>query len=122
MIFILAHPEARRRACEAVRSAPDGHVVRITPPRRSLDQNAALHAKIGEIAKAREWDGQKWNIDTWKRLLIGAWCRATDQAIVMVPALDGMGVEIVFRRSSGLTNAECSSLMDWIDAWESGNG
>ena len=122
MIFILAHPEARRRACEAVRSAPDGHVVRITPPRRSLDQNAALHAKIGEIAKAREWAGQKWGIDTWKRLLIGAWCRATGQAIVMVPALGGMGVEIVFRRSSWLTNAECSSLMTWIDAWESGNG
>ena len=122
MIFILAHQEARKRACEAVRSAPDGHVVRISPPSRNLDQNAALHARIGEIAKAREWAGKKWDLDTWKRLLMGAWCRATGQAVVMLPALDGMGVEIVFRRSSGLTKAECSSLLDWINAWESGNG
>ena len=28
--FILAHPEARRRAVEALQTAPDGYVVRIS--------------------------------------------------------------------------------------------
>lgn len=120
-IFRLAHAEARRRAMAAVADAPDGWRITVEPPRRSLDQNAALHALIGEIAQRCEWAGRRWDIETWKRLLVGAWDRATGVPVVMLPALDGRGVEVVFRRTSSLTKPECSDLMEFVNAWAAEN-
>lgn len=115
--FFMQHSEARRRAMAAVAEAPEGWRVTVEPPRRSLDQNAALHALIGEIADRCEWAGKKWDIETWKRLLVGAWDRATGEPVMMLPALDGRGVEVVFRRTSSLSKRECGELMDFIGAW-----
>ncbi len=116
--FVLAHDLARRRAVAAVAEAPAGFTVRIEEPRRNLAINAALHAKLTEIAKAREWAGKRWDVEIWKRLLTAAWGRATGQSVLMLPALDGAGVDIVFRRTSELTQAECRDLLAFIEAWE----
>lgn len=116
--FVLVHPQARQRAQDAVRMAPDGWEVIVQPPRRNLSQNAALHAKLGEIAESRQWAGKSWDIETWKRLMVGAWSRARGESIVMLPALDGAGVDIVFRRTSQMTQAECSELLEFVTAWE----
>jgi len=59
---------------------------------------------------------------TWKRLLTAAWCRARNEHIEMLPALDGHGVDIVFRRTSQLSRAECAELCDYIGAWCAANG
>lgn len=118
MKFILAHDQARRRAMAAVADAPEGWVITVDEPRRNLAVNAALHAKLTEIARAREWAGRRWDVETWKRLLTAAWGRATGQAVMMLPALDGAGVDIVFRRTSELTQAECRDLLAFVEAWE----
>ena len=115
--FVLAHAEARRRASAAVQSAPEGYVVTVSPPKRSGEQNAALHAKISEIAASMEWCGKRWDVETWKRLLVGAWTRAINEPVMMLPAIDGHGVEIVFRRTSTLTKRECSELLEFVNAW-----
>lgn len=52
-LFVLAHPEARRRAMACVAEAPDGYRVSVEPPRRDLAINAALHAALCEIAELR---------------------------------------------------------------------
>ncbi len=116
-IFYMAHETARHRAMEAVYNAPQGYRVTIEPPKRTNDANAALHALLGEIAASRVWAGRKWDVETWKRLLVGAWCRANKEPVMMLPALDGAGVEVVFRRTSTLTKAECSDLIEFIHAW-----
>ncbi len=116
--FVLAHDLARRRAVAAVAEAPEGMVVKLEEPKRNSAINAALHAKLTEIARAREWAGRRWDVETWKRLLTAAWGRATGQSVVMLPALDGAGVDIVFRRTSDLTQAECRELLAFIEAWE----
>ena len=117
-LYILAHHEARRRAMAAVADAPDGHTVRVEEPRRNLPINAALHAKLTEIAKTRQHFGRSWDLEVWKRLLTAAWCRATGQSVLMLPALDGQGIDIVFRRTSDLTQAECRDLLTFIEAWQ----
>lgn len=117
-LYILAHHEARRRAMAAVADAPEGHTVRVEEPRRNLPINAALHAKLTEIARSREWAGKRWDLEVWKRLLTAAWCRATGQSVLMLPALDGQGIDIVFRRTSDLTQAECRDLLTFIEAWQ----
>ena len=118
-MFTLAHEDARRRAGEFAEQAPTGTVVRFSEPKRGLDMNAALHAKLGEIAATREWAGRRWDIETWKRLLVAAWGRAIGEALVMLPALDGAGVDIVFRRTSDMTQREVRDLLAYIEAWES---
>lgn len=116
--FILAHQEARRRAVACVAEAPEGYVVTVAEPTRNSAINAALHAKLTEIAATRQWAGRRWDVETWKRLLTAAWCRAEGEPVVMLPAIDGAGVDIVFRRTSGMTQREVSSLLTFIEAWE----
>ena len=92
-------------------------VLEIKPETRSDRQNRLLHAMLGDIADQVEWAGQRRDVDTWKRLLTAAWLRARGEPIEMLPALDGHGVDIVFRRTSQLTKAECAELSEFVMAW-----
>ena len=84
---------------------------------RSLAENAMLHALLTEISNKVEWAGKKRDAETWKRLLTAAWCRARGEHVEMLPALDGHGVDIVFRRTSQLTVSECAELIEYVQAW-----
>ncbi len=88
--------------------------------KRSLDQNAMLHALLSEIAREHEWAGKKHSAETWKRLFVSAWCRVHGEAVEILPALDGHGVDLVPRRTSKMTKAEVSDLIDYISAWRAG--
>ncbi len=114
---ILAHAEARRRAHADIDQAPDGWVADVREPTRSSAENALLHALLGEIAATKEWAGQKRDIEVWKRLMTAAWCRATNQQVELMPALDGHGVDIVYRRTSQLSRRECADLITFVQAW-----
>lgn len=115
--FILAHAEARQRAANAVLSAPEGYAVRVGESTRNLDQNARLHALLTEISESRQWAGQSWDVDTWKRLLTAAWMRTRNEAPKLLPAIDGNGIEVIYQRTSQLSKRECAELMDYIEAW-----
>lgn len=101
-----------------------GHrlTLEIRPEKRSDAQNRLLHACLSEISKQVEWAGQKRDVDTWKRLLTAAWLRARGDHIEMLPALDGKGVDIVFRRTSQLSKAECAELSEFVMAWAAEHG
>lgn len=105
-----------KNAKEAVR---DGKrmVAELRPEKRSDAQNRLLHALLSEISKQKEWAGAKRDVDTWKRLLTAAWLRSRGEHIEMLPALDGNGIDIVFRKTSQLTKAECSELSEFVMAW-----
>ena len=91
--------------------------VEVKEEKRSDAENRLLHALLGHISKTQEWAGKKRDIETWKRLLTAAWCRATGEQVELLPALDGHGVDIVFRRTSQLTRKECADLIEFIFAW-----
>lgn len=97
-------------------------VLEIKPETRSDKQNRLLHAMLGDIAAQVEWAGAKRDAEVWKRLLVAAWCRARREQVELLPALDGHGVDIVFRRTSQLTRVECAELCDFIGAWCAENG
>ena len=103
---------------QSVADAPDGFVVTVKEPARSGAQNDLLHARLTEIAERRTWAGKRRSIECWKRLTCAAWMRARGESVEFLPALDGHGVDVVFRRTSTLSKSECSELLDWIDAWE----
>jgi len=116
-VFILVHMTARGRALAAVADAPDGYVVEIKEPSRNTAQNALLHALLAAIARSVEWAGKKRDVETWKRLCTAAWLRARGESVEVLPAIDGHGIDVVFRRTSKLTKAECAELVDFVQAW-----
>lgn len=92
-------------------------VIEIRQEKRSDAENRLLHAMLGYIAKNVEWAGSKRDSETWKRLLTAAWLRARGEHVEMLPALDGCGIDVVFRRTSDLTRVECAELIEHIFAW-----
>ena len=110
-LFILAHPEARRRACQAVAEAPDGHAVAITPPKRTLEQNALMWAMLAGISKQVDWYGQKLTSDEWKDVFSASLKRQK-----VVPGLDG-GFVVCGQRTSKMTKAEMSDLIELMHAF-----
>ena len=92
-------------------------VLEVKPETRSYRQNRLLHATIADIARQAEWAGSKRDAETWKRLLVAAWSRVHGQALEILPALDGHGVDIVPRRTSGLSKSECVDLTEFVTAW-----
>ena len=115
--FILAHELARRNAQQAILEAPTGYVVEIKPKSRSLDQNAKIHALIQEVSQKVIWAGKLQEVETWKRLLTAAWLRARGEPVEMLPAIDGYGVDVVFRPTSKLTVEEMSEFIEYVQAW-----
>ena len=97
-------------------------VITVEHEKRSLAENAMLHALLTQISRQVEWAGAKRDVETWKRLLTAAWCRARGEHIEMLPALDGHGIDIVFRRTSQLNRAECAELIEFILAWAADHG
>ena len=116
-LFRLVHAEARRRAIEAVRDAPDGWEVRISEPKRSLDQNARLHALIQEIAETHTYMGKKLPMESWKALFVSGHSIATKHGGEVVLGIEGEFVAI--RESTAtMSKARSSSLIDYIQAWQ----
>ena len=116
-LFILAHELARKNAMQAVLEAPTGYAVEIKPKNRTLDQNAKIHALIQEISRKVIWAGKAQEVETWKRLLTAAWLRARGEPVEMLPAIDGYGVDVVFRPTSKLTVEEMSEFIEYVQAW-----
>lgn len=116
--FTLAHETARRRAADACMTSPDGYRVVISEPPRTSDQNAKLHALLQEISVTREWAGQKWSVEQWKRLLTAAWMRARGRSAHVVPALDGGGFDVLYRHTSEMSKTEMIDLIEYIMAWQ----
>ena len=97
-------------------------VLELRPETRSNPQNAKLHAMLTDIARQVEWAGQKRDAETWKRLMVAAWCRAEGEAVEFLPALDGKGVDLVFRHTSKMSRAEVASLIEYVTAWSAHAG
>ena len=93
----------------------------ITKERRNSSQNALLHALLTDISRTHEWAGKKREVETWKRLMTAAWLRARGESIEVLPALDGHGIDVVFRRTSDLTISECAELIEFVQAWQAMN-
>ena len=97
-------------------------VLELREETRSLAENAMLHALLSQISRQVEWAGKKRDTEVWKRLLTAAWMRARGEHIEMLPALDGCGVDVVFRRTSQLTRSECAELIEFVMAWAADGG
>lgn len=97
-------------------------VLEVKEKTRSTEQNAKLHACLADIARQVKWAGKPRDVDTWKRLLTAGWLRARGESVEILPAVDGHGVDVVFRRTSTLTIKECAELIEYAQAWGTEQG
>lgn len=120
--FVLAHAEARRRACEAIQHAPEGYAVKIQPPTRSLEQSAKFHAICGDVARSgAEWMGKKRTADQWKVLFVSGHAMATGIGAEVIPGIEGEFVNIR-ESTASMSKKRCSSLIEYVLAWCAENG
>lgn len=115
--FILAHPEARRRAIEAVQQAPEGYAVTVAEPTRNLDQNAKLWATLTDIAEQVEWYGKKLTPEDWKHLFTSSL-----RKLQVVPNLDGSGFVALGLSTSKMSVREMSDLIELAQAFGAERG
>lgn len=112
MIFKLVHNQARQGAIQAVKDAPDGWVVRVTEPTRSLEANAALWAMLNDISEQVIWHGRKLDSESWKHIFTSSL-----KKMDIVPNLDGTGFVALGLSTSKMTKSEMSNLLELIQAF-----
>lgn len=89
---------------------------------RSGEQNKLLHKLLSQIAAQVKWHGQSLSVDVWKRLCTAAWLRESGHSPMLVPALDGHGIDMIFEHTSKLSVSQCASLITWVEAFGSQEG
>jgi hypothetical protein len=111
VIFYLVHDEARRRAIEYVRNAPDGYKVEVKAAPRSIEQNALMWSLLNEISRNVIWHGRKLPPESWKIMATAA-LKKQD----VVPGIDGNFV-VLGSSTSRMTKNEMTELIEFLQAF-----
>lgn len=101
--------------------ACDKVVVEVREKKRSDEQNAKLHAMLGDIAKQKTFNGQKLSIEQWKMIFVSGHRIATGGSAQMAIGLEGEVINL--RESTAQMGVRrTASLIEYIRAWAAGNG
>lgn len=104
-------PHTRPRIHSEITQAPDGWIVDIREPTRSLQANAAMWAALADVADQVVWYGRKLSAEDWKHVF-SASLKKQD----VVPGLDG-GFVVLGLSTSKMTIREMSDLIEIIHAF-----
>lgn len=113
----LTTPRARETARQYIAEAPDGYVVTIQPPNRTLEQNARLWAQLGDVAEQVEWYGKRLTPEDWKHVFT-----ASLRKLSVVPNLDGTGFVALGLSTSRMNKRELGDLIDLMTAFGNERG
>ena len=112
--YRLAHQEARRRAAADCHDAPEGWVVTVAEPNRSLSQNAAQWPILDAFSKQKQLciNGKmEWvTPEDWKDVL-----SAVHSGEMRMAAFDGR-VILLPQRTSTMTKSEFSDWLEFLHA------
>jgi hypothetical protein len=115
--FILAHDQARGRAIQCIKEAPQGYCVTISEPTRTLEQNSLLWPLLDALSKQVEWHGQKLSSEDWKELLT-----ASLRQQRAAPAIDGNGFVVFGERTRTYSKSMFSQLIELVYAFGAQHG
>lgn len=110
--IVLSGPWASAKAKALIDHAPLGAVVNIREAARSSEQNAKMWAMLSDIARAKP-QGRVLPTEIWKALFMAS----TGHKMRFEPDLDGEGVVAIGYRSSRLTKAQMSDLIEAMYAY-----
>lgn len=116
--ILIASASDRARAISWLSKCPWNTVITFRESKRTSDQNRLLWPLLTEVARQKDWHGQKLSADDWKIIFMAA----LNQEMRLVPNLNGNGFVALGRSSSKLTKDEFSQLIELIFAWGAQNG
>ena len=109
------HP-ARQNCIQHIQNAPNGVIVSVGEPTRTLDMNAAQWPILEAFSKQLEWpiNGvmSKMDADDWKTVLSAAFKRETVQVAM---GLDG-GMVMLGMRTSKMGKKQFSEWLSFLNA------
>ncbi|CAN7396124.1 recombination protein NinB [Neorhizobium sp. LjRoot104] len=114
---VINGPDDRQRIATWARNVEPGTVVTFRKKSRSTEQNAKLHAMLGEVAKQVEWHGQFLDPDDWKDMFTASLRHAR-----VVPGIDRGTYVPLGMHTSTLTIEEMSNLIELIYAFGAEHG
>lgn len=103
----LSSPRSREVAKRLIDAAPDGAFCEVKAPRRTDAQNRAMWSILSDISRAKP-DGRVMPPEIWKCLFLAA----CGHQVRFESGIDGEGVIPVGFRSSRLTKAEMSDVIE----------
>lgn len=112
-VYRLVHDTARRLAADMCLQAPDGWVVTIQEPTRSLEQNSRLWVLLSAVSEQVEWYGKKLTPENWKNVF-----SASLKKQEVTPGIDG-GFVVMGISTSKMSKRELGDLMTLIEAFAS---
>lgn len=115
--LILANEQVRRLAHQLIDRAPERAVLNIREATRSLDQNAKMQAMLSDISRAKPM-GRNLKTEVWKSLFMDA----LGHKATWEPSLTGDGVVNTGFRSSRLTVAQMSDMIESMYAFGAEHG
>jgi len=116
-VVVLRTGADRERVIRWAHGVPDGTTVEFKAPRRSLDQNALLWARLTTIAQSVDWYGTKMSAEDWKEVFSASLRKSR-----VVPGIDAGTFVVLGMRTSDMTKEEFSMLLDLIDAFAAERG
>jgi hypothetical protein len=108
---------SREAAIKVIGSAPNGWLVKIGPPPRTLKQSDRFWATCGAVAKTDvTWSGSQQDKQGWHDLFLSGWHTVKGRMPRLLIGLEGERVSLgLYTRDLG--EAEMSELLDYTDAW-----
>lgn len=117
LTIIVTNDWQRKRAMDLIAKAPPGTVLTFKPQTRTIPQNDRMWASLTDVALAKP-EGRNHPTHVWKALAMDmAGCKPQWER-----SLDGQGVVCVGYKSSRLTKAEMSDVIEAIRAYAAEHG
>lgn len=115
--IILSNPVARNQAHRLIDAAPDRAVMNVREAKRTNDQNSMMWALLSDVSRAKPM-GRKLPPEHWKSLFMDE----CGHKPIWEPNLHGDGVTCLGYKSSRLSKADFSELIECILAYGSEHG
>jgi hypothetical protein len=106
----------RELAKSLIDKAPDNAVVKISPEKRSDDQNAKMWAMLSDVSRSKP-EARRHTPEVWKCLFM----QACGHEVTFEHGLDGRPFPLGFH-SSKLTKAQMSDLIEFIYSYGAKHG
>lgn len=116
-LVIIRTNEDRARVIRWAMNVDEGTRVEFKAARRSVEQNALLWSRLTELSRQVVWYGEKLSAEDWKDV-----CSASLRRARVVPGIDGGSFVPLGMRTSDMSTAEMTALLDLISAFGAEHG
>lgn len=115
-VYRLVNQQVRQAACREIMEAPEGYVVKLTEPTRTLEQNALLWPLLACFSAQLQWpvNGSmtKLEPEEWKDILTAAF---EQESLRIAQGLNG-GAVMLGRRTSQYSKSRMSEFVEFLYA------